>query len=54
MSRKDSKKATNRKVRHILNKTIDFFGKISGRSLNRRGYGRALAKMEVRDSSRED
>lgn len=54
MSKKRNKQFINRSTRRVLNEAIDFFGKLSGRKINRHGWGCGVSRGEINDKTKDN
>lgn len=54
MSKKRNKQFINRSTRRVLNEAIDFFGKLSGRKINRHGWGCGVSRGEINHKTKDN
>lgn len=52
MSRRKNHQHKNRKIRRILNHTLDFFGRVG--NINKLGYGTGLWRTQVTERTNND
>lgn len=53
-TKKQNRRHTKRRVRRALNQALDFFKAVSGRRVNRIGYGTGISRRDLQQRIRDD